>query len=323
MKISLSVIGKLGNYFDELKNLNIAVNDIAIPSIGNPKTPKNKRLDAWCNKMKKNINVLLEDGININDILLNVPLNQVINKNINEIDALISFLYDNNISKIIVIKGNGNMGKSNINIKDFLYEFKKRVKDSSIKIFVGLYPSHKLSWSKERIGKSSIFDYIHMQNQIKKIKNLDEYVDGYMTQITINGTKSAQWLNTMYLNTNKPIFLGLSAPTTKKLDIMHIRTQLNYICDDKRFLKDDTMFDIYLRVLSRPLKWYKILSTINLGILDMMWRFRLTRTSSFEKLIDDLKANIDPNNKIHIHFNSGGQSQDSALQYIRLLKKLI
>ncbi len=42
MKISLSVIGKLGNYFDELKNLNIAVNDIAIPSIGNPKTPKNK-----------------------------------------------------------------------------------------------------------------------------------------------------------------------------------------------------------------------------------------------------------------------------------------
>jgi len=322
MKISLSVIGKLDYYYEELNKIGICINDIAIPAIGNPSTKKNERYKVWSEKMSKNIKVLLDYGINRNDILINVPINQIINNDINDIDKVIEFIQKNDIYKIVLIKGNGNMGKALVSVESFVSELRKRCKLLNLKIYVSLYPSHKLSWSKEVFGKCTPLDSRHLNEQMKKVKILNDLVDGYMTQITVNGIKSAQWLNTMSLNTDKPIFLGISAPTSKKLDIMHMRTQLNYICDDKKFLNDNNLKQIFFRVLKKPNKWFKILKTMNIGILDMMWRFRLTRTSSFEKLIDDLKENININSKIHIHFNSGGQSPKESMKYIKLLKKL-
>jgi len=322
MRISLSVIGKLDYYYEELKKINITINDIAIPAIGNPNIEKHKKYENWALKMKKNIQQLVDCGISRSDLLINVPINQIINNDINDIDKLIDFLICNNIVKVIIIKGNGNMGDPLIKVEDFVYELRKKNNISNLKIFVALYPSHKLSFSKEIFGKSTFLDIKHLSLQIKKIKKIDKFVDGYMTQITVNGNKSAEWLNIMSKHTDKLIFLGISAPTTKKLDIMHIRTQLNYICKDKKFLLDNNFMDIIIRVFSKPHKWIKILKTINIGVLDMLWRFRLTRIYSFEKLIDDLKENIDTNSKINIHFNSGGQNPKEAMKYIKLLNKL-
>jgi len=322
MNVSLSVIGKLSYYHEELNRLGITLNDIGIPAIGNPNTPKDKRYEYWASKMQKNITRLVENGIQKSHILINIPINQVIYKDIKEMSKLITFVKENEISKIIIIKGNGNMGTTPISVSDFVSEFRKQTKELKIKLYVALYPSHKLAWSKEVLGKCTFLDTNHLVSQIEKVKKLNDFVDGYITQITVNGVKASQWLNKVAKNTDKPIFLGVSAPTDRKLDIRHVRTQLYYICNDEKFLLDESMFKILLRVLLKPTKWFKILRTMNLGIVDMMWRFRLTRTTSFEKLIDDLRENIIKNKKIDIHFNSGGQSPKEAMQYLRLLKRL-
>jgi hypothetical protein len=52
----------------------------------------------------------------------------------------------------------------------------------------------------------------------------------------------------------------------------------------------------------------------------MMWRFRLTRTSSFTKFIDELKENKKQN--IHIHFSSGGQVNNIDFEYLEIINKL-
>ena len=319
MKVSLSVLGQEGEYKASLKEMGIELNAVSIPAIGNPTTPKGERFEAWAKKMSKNIEKMLEKGVQREDILINAPINQIVEKNICDVAKLASFVEKHQIAKIIMISGNANMGEALVSVERYVAMFRALTVHLQIKLYVGLYPSQKLGWCKECFGINTLLEQHHFQKQKEKVLLLDELVDGYMTQIVLNGKSSAKWLNSISKFTTKPIFLGISAPTSKHLDLMHIRTQLFYICKDKSFLEVEKLSELFKKVLLTPSKWFAILSSLNWGTVDMMWRFHLTRRYALETIIDELKRDIDSKSELSIHFNSGGQSIEKSMPYVRQL----